>query len=49
MEHLETKGERRAQRRQKRWPVHGRGFVHIVNAVRNRAEEIKRTETKRGK
>ena len=31
-----VKRDRRDQQRRKRWPVHGRSLVHVMNAIRKR-------------
>jgi hypothetical protein len=33
------RSERREQKRQKRWQVHGRSLEHVLNAIRRRAAE----------
>lgn len=41
MKDLTGKRDRRDKARKKRWPVHGKSLQHIMNAIRNRAEEKK--------
>ncbi len=39
-----VKRDRRDQQRRKRWPVHGRSLVHVMNAIRKRGRGKSRSE-----
>jgi hypothetical protein len=34
-----AKRDRRDRKRRKRWPVHGRSLVHVMNAIRKRGRK----------